>query len=383
MASVILKNVTKKYSSTTKKFGIFKVKSHMDDIVVVSDFNLEVRDKEFLVLTGPAGCGKATILSMIAGTEEITNGDIYIDGLKVNGMAPHERHVSYIKYSPDLDEKQSVREMMAATLKGRHLDKKQIEDCVRKAAEIMGVSHLLERKPKQLSRYQRQLVSLACALVCSPKVVLMEEPDIGADPSQRTQVRSDIISLRKELNTTFIYSADDPMEAMALGDRVVVIRDGYIQQTGVPQEVYNYPCNMFVAGFFGATKMNFFDALLVKKQGKYAVEVGGMTVELPEEKQTRLTNWCVEPQPIKLGVRPEQLELGKGLWATVEMVETLGTMTNLHLDVQGQRVVAAVPTVSMTGANAAAMSRGAAVNINIPGYACYFFDPDTERNLEI
>ena len=380
MASVILQNVTKVYSYTKKVLGVFKVKSKMDNILVLQDINLNIRDKEFMVLTGPMGCGKVTLLHMIAGKEEISRGDVLIDGMRINGMAPRERRVAFVPQRPDLDPKLTVREIMAATLKGSHLGKKEIEDTVQKAAEIMDVAYLENRKTKALSRYQRQKVSLACALVCAPKVVLMEEPELGTDPAQRSQIRSDIIKLRKELDTTFIYAADDPMEALALGDRVAVIREGVLQQVGVPQEVYNYPCNLFVAEFFGATKMNFFDAMLVKNQGKYAVEVGGMTVELPEEKQKRLIG--VDPQPIKLGVRPEQIELGKGLWGTVDMVETLGAVTHVHVDVQGYSVVVVVPTVNMTGANAS-LTRGAAVNVNIPGHACYLFDPDTERNLEL
>lgn len=380
MASVILQNLKKVYPYTKMVLGLFNVRQKENDIVVFTDFNLDVRDKEFLVLTGPMGCGKVTLLEMIAGKTEITEGDVFVDGVRINGKAPHESHVAYIPQKPDLNPKMRVREIMAATLKGSHLSKSEIDAAVQKAANMMDISHLLDRFPKALSSFQKQKVSLACALVCAPKVVLMEEPPLNNDLNQRAAIRADIIKLRKELNTTFIYSADNPTEALALGDRVVIIRDGYIQQIGVPQEVYNRPHGMFVAEFFGATKMNFFDALLVKKNGKYAVEVGGMTVELPEEKQNMLAG--VEPQPIKLGVRPEQIELGKGLWSTVEMVETMGATTQLHLDVQGQRIVAAIPTVNMTGENASAMNRGEAVNISFPGHACYLFDPDTHRNLE-
>lgn len=379
MASVILNNLRKVYNYKTKKFSLF---SKGEEIVVLNDFNLEVRDKEFLVLTGPAGCGKVTLLNMIAGKEDISGGDVFVDGVRVNGMAPHERQVILIPQEPDLNPNMTVREIMAATLKGRHLSKDEIKVTVEKAAAIMEILHLMDRKPKALSSFQRQMVSLACALVCYPKVVLMEEPKLNSDPNLRTQIRSEIVRLRKELNTTFIYSADNPMEALALGDRVVVIRDGFIQQSGVPQEVFKAPTSMFVAGFFGSPKMNFFDAMLVKHHGKYAVEVGGMTVELSEEKQARLAGNFVEPQAVKLGIRPEHIVLEKGLWGTVDMVEQMGSAAHLHVSALGQDVVIVVPTMNMSGTEAAAMNRGAVVNFSFPGHACYLFDPDTECNLE-
>ena len=389
MASVTLKNIKKVYphrESKKKKKGEPEKKTNLqiteEGVLAVQEFNLEIKDKEFIVLVGPSGCGKSTTLRMVAGLEEISGGDLLIDDKRVNDVAPKDRDIAMVFQSYALYPHMSVYENMAFPLKLRKMSKEEIDLRVREAAEILDITQYLNRKPKALSGGQRQRVAIGRAIVREPKVLLMDEPLSNLDAKLRNQMRAEIIKLRQKINTTFIYVTHDQTEAMTLGDRIVIMKDGVIQQVGTPQEVFDHPANLFVAEFIGSPKMNIFDAELVKENGKYAVRLGGMTVELSAEKQENLTRNNVAPQNIKLGVRPEHIELGSGLNGTVDVSEMMGSSVHLHVDALGRDVVMVVSTMNMTGAEVAALAHGAAVNFGFPGHVCHVFNAETGINLE-
>ena len=316
MATVTLKNVKKIYPFVSGEGKKKKKKKDEPEekkvnlqitdqgVVAVQEFNLDIADKEFIVLVGPSGCGKSTTLRMIAGLEEISDGELYIDGKLMNDVAPKDRDIAMVFQNYALYPHMTVYENMAFSLKLRKEKKDVIDKKVREAAEILDITQYLDRKPKALSGGQRQRVAIGRAIVRDPAVFLMDEPLSNLDAKLRNQMRAEIIKLRERINTTFIYVTHDQTEAMTLGDRIVIMRDGYIQQIGTPQEVFNNPRNLFVAGFIGTPQMNFFDAKLTKEQGKYFVELGGVKVALSEEKQQRLAANNVEPQDVTLGVRP-------------------------------------------------------------------------------
>ena len=395
MASLTLKNVKKIYpfnGDDAKK----KKKKKSDEpekkinlqitdkgVVAVQEFNLEIKDKEFIVLVGPSGCGKSTTLRMIAGLEEISEGELYIGDRLVNDVAPKDRDIAMVFQNYALYPHMTVFENMAFALKLRHAPKDEIKKKVEEAAEILDITQYLGRKPKALSGGQRQRVAIGRAIVRDPQVMLMDEPLSNLDAKLRNQMRAEIIKLRQRINTTFIYVTHDQTEAMTLGDRIVIMKDGFIQQIGTPQEVFNHPYNLFVAEFIGSPKMNIFDAELVKNNGKYAVEIGGVTVELSEEKQKALTKNDVKPQAVKLGVRPEHIELGEnGIAAKVDVSEMMGSSVHLHVTALGQDVVLVVSTMNMTGAEVSALSMGANVKFSFPGHVCHVFSKETGINLE-
>ena len=398
MATVTLKNVKKIYphnGEDAKAAKKAKKKSEEqpeekkvnlqiteEGVVAVQEFNLEIQDKEFIVLVGPSGCGKSTTLRMIAGLEEISDGELLIDDRLVNDVAPKDRDIAMVFQNYALYPHMTVYDNMAFALKLRHTPKDQIDKAVKEAAEILDITQYLGRKPKARSGGQRQRVAIGRAIVRDPKVMLMDEPLSNLDAKLRNQMRAEIIKLRQRINTTFIYVTHDQTEAMTLGDRIVIMRDGFIQQIGTPQQVFNHPYNLFVAEFIGSPKMNIFDAELVKENGKYAVRLGGMTVELSAEKQENLTRNNVAPQNIKLGVRPEHIELGSGLNGTVDVSEMMGSSVHLHVDALGRDVVMVVSTMNMTGAEVAALAHGAAVNFGFPGHVCHVFNAETGINLE-
>ncbi|MBR6233651.1 MAG: ATP-binding cassette domain-containing protein, partial [Erysipelotrichaceae bacterium] len=287
MAEVILKNIKKVYpiGDTQKKQRRFlkkakeenpqtnKVNLQITDegVVAVQEFSLDIKDKEFIVLVGPSGCGKSTTLRMVAGLEEITSGELYIDGVLVNSVEPKDRDIAMVFQSYALYPHMSVYDNMAYSLKIKHTSKEEIDRKVREAAEILDITQYLDRKPKALSGGQRQRVAIGRAIVRDPKVLLMDEPLSNLDAKLRNQMRAEIIKLRKRINMTFIYVTHDQTEAMTLGDRIVVMKDGFIQQIGTPQEVDDHPRNRFVSGFIGTPQMNYFDAKLIKEDGRYAV----------------------------------------------------------------------------------------------------------------
>ena len=336
MATVSLKNVKKIYDNK---------------VTAVHDFNLEIADKEFIVLVGPSGCGKSTTLRMIAGLEEISEGEVIIDGRVVNDVPPKDRDIAMVFQNYALYPHMTVYENMAFSLKLKKVDKKTIDEKVREAAEILDITQYLDRKPKALSGGQRQRVAIGRAIVREPKVFLMDEPLSNLDAKLRNQMRAEIIKLRQRINTTFIYVTHDQTEAMTLGDRIVIMRDGFIQQIGTPQEVFNHPANLFVAGFIGTPQMNFFDAELKKTGDKYSVMLYGTEFAISEEKQASLRAHGAAAGPVVLGVRPEHIMLcDKGatsVKATVDVSEMMGSSIHLHVNANGKDVVLVIATVDL------------------------------------
>ncbi|MGN1016825.1 MAG: ABC transporter ATP-binding protein [Faecousia sp.] len=396
MASLTLKNIKKVYpfngddakQKRKKKKGDEPEKKNNlqitdEGVVAVQEFNLDIADKEFIVLVGPSGCGKTTTLRMIAGLEEISSGELYIGDRLVNDVAPKDRDIAMVFQNYALYPHMTVYDNMAFGLKLRHTPKDEIDKKVKEAAEILDITQYLGRKPKALSGGQRQRVAIGRAIVRAPQVMLMDEPLSNLDAKLRNQMRAEIIKLRERINTTFVYVTHDQTEAMTLGDRIVIMKDGFIQQIGTPQEVFNHPYNLFVAGFIGTPQMNLFDAKLVKNNGKYAVELANITVELSDEKQAKLSANNVEPQDIVLGVRPEHIELAdEGVDAKVDVSEMMGSSVHLHVTAMGRDVVLVVSTMNMTGAEVAALTGGANVKFNFTGNVCHVFNKETGINLE-
>ncbi len=397
MATLSLKNIKKIYPHNGDEAKKSKKKKKNDEpekekvnlqiteqgVVAVQEFNLEIADKEFIVLVGPSGCGKSTTLRMIAGLEEISEGELKIGDRVVNDVAPKDRDIAMVFQNYALYPHMTVYDNMAFALKLRHTPKDEIDRAVKQAAEILDITQYLSRKPKALSGGQRQRVAIGRAIVRDPSVMLMDEPLSNLDAKLRNQMRAEIIKLRERINTTFIYVTHDQTEAMTLGDRIVIMKDGFIQQIGTPQEVFNHPHNLFVAGFIGTPQMNFFDADLVKKDGKYAVEIGGISVELSADKQERLAKNNVAEQKVVLGVRPEHIELSSdGIEGKVDVSEMMGSTIHLHVNALGQDIVLVVSTMNMTGAEVAALSMGANVNFTFGGHVCHVFSKETEINLE-
>jgi multiple sugar transport system ATP-binding protein len=276
----------------------------------------------------------------------------------------------------------TVYDNMAFSLKLRHTPKDEIDRKVREAAEILDITQYLQRKPKALSGGQRQRVAIGRAIVRAPKVMLMDEPLSNLDAKLRNEMRAEIIKLRQRIDTTFMYVTHDQTEAMTLGDRIVIMKDGYIQQIGTPQEVFNHPANLFVAGFIGMPVMNFFDAELKREGDKFFVEVGGIKVRMSEDKEERLLKNNVQSQPITLGVRPEHTDVSdEGVKATVEVSEMMGSSVHLHLNAEGKDTVIIVPTITL-GENAGKFTPGSTLKFTFGGNVAHVFSKETERNLE-
>ncbi len=390
MATVQLKNVMKIYpfsgdeAKKAKKKGDTeekKVNLQKTDkgVVAVQQFNLDIADQEFIVLVGPSGCGKSTTLRMIAGLEEISDGELYIDGKLMNDVAPKDRDIAMVFQNYALYPHMTVYENMAFSLKLRKVPKAEIDKKVREAAEILDITQYLGRRPKALSGGQRQRVAIGRAIVRDPAVFLMDEPLSNLDAKLRNQMRAEIIKLRKRINTTFIYVTHDQTEAMTLGDRIVIMRDGYIQQIGTPQEVFNNPRNLFVAGFIGTPQMNFFDAKLLREGEKFFVEIGGVKIELDKEKEARLLANDVQTQEVTLGVRPEHTVVAdEGIAATVDVSEMMGSSVHLHVNAAGKDVIIIVPTIDVKGHYA----MGDTVHFTFNGNVAHVFSKETEKNLE-
>ena len=386
MAEVILKNIKKVYPNSepkkrSKDSGEKKHNLQITDegVVAVQEFNLDIADREFIVLVGPSGCGKSTTLRMVAGLEEISAGELYIDGKLMNDVAPKDRDIAMVFQNYALYPHMTVYENMAFSLKLKKVPKDEIDRKVRQAAEILDITQYLDRKPKALSGGQRQRVAIGRAIVRDPAVFLMDEPLSNLDAKLRNQMRAEIIKLRQRIDTTFVYVTHDQTEAMTLGDRIVIMKDGFIQQIGTPQEVFDHPANLFVAGFIGTPQMNLFDARLVKQNGKYAVAIDGITVELAEEKQQRLSAKDVPEQDVVLGVRPDHIMLcADGVKGTVDVSELMGSSVHLHISSNGHDVVVIVPT----NGNAAHFPMGSEVNMIFGGNVAHVFSKETEKNLE-
>ena len=391
MANVTLKNIKKIYpNADTKKKK--KKKEHTSDepkanlqitdegVVAVQEFSLDIADREFIVLVGPSGCGKSTTLRMIAGLEEITDGELYIGDRLVNDVAPKDRDIAMVFQNYALYPHMTVYENMAFSLKLKKVPKQEIDKKVREAAEILGITEYLDRKPKALSGGQRQRVAIGRAIVRSPKVFLMDEPLSNLDAKLRNQMRAEIIKLRSRINTTFVYVTHDQTEAMTLGDRIVIMRDGFIQQIGTPQEVFNHPKNLFVAGFIGTPQMNFFpDAKLTVKDGKYVVELLGKSIVLPEDKQAALRARKQPEGTVTVGVRPVHLSLHQeGFPATIDVSEMMGSEMHLHMTVSGHDVIAVIPTGGLSLDDVRA---GGTAHFTFDPELMHLFDPKTEENL--
>ena len=368
------------------ELSLRKVKKVYDNTVVaVHAFDLEIADKEFIVLVGPSGCGKSTTLRMVAGLEEITEGEIYIGGKKVNNVPPKSRDIAMVFQNYALYPHMTVYDNIAYGLKLRKFPKRVIDQKVREAAEILDITELLKRKPKALSGGQRQRVAIGRAIVREPQVFLMDEPLSNLDAKLRNQMRAEIIKLRQKVNTTFIYVTHDQTEAMTLGDRIVIMKEGYVQQVGTPQEVFHHPANLFVAGFIGTPQMNFFDAELVRKGDQYAVRLGSAEVTLSPEKQARLLAGEVQSQEITLGVRPEHIVLTEDMnsvQATVDVSEMMGSAVHIHVSACGRDVVIVVPVSEEEAESGDLFLRGTQVHFTFRGSAAHVFDKETGRNLE-
>ena len=402
MAEVSLRHIKKVYpnSERTSKKGLFGRKKADDGarkasslritdegVLAVPDFNLDIADREFVVFVGPSGCGKSTTLRMIAGLEEITDGELYIDGKLMNDVAPKDRDIAMVFQSYALYPHMTVRDNLAFPLKLRKMDKQAIDARVNEAAETLGITEFLDRKPKALSGGQRQRVAIGRAIVREPKVLLMDEPLSNLDAKLRNQMRAEIIKLRQRINSTFIYVTHDQTEAMTLGDRIVIMKDGEVQQVGTPQEVFEHPSNLFVAGFIGVPQMNFFDAELVRDGDAYSVRVGDAIVVPSAEKQARLAAHDVTSQSITLGIRPEHISLASGdaatLVGTVDVSEMMGSSVHVHLDSLGQDVIVIVPTTEIEGPYQDHFFAGAKVEYTFASNVIHIFSKDERgTNLE-
>ena len=354
-----------------------------EGVVAVDDFNLEVADKEFIVLVGPSGCGKSTTLRMIAGLEDITRGEFYIDDKLVNDVAPKDRDIAMVFQNYALYPHMTVRQNLEFPLELRKVPKDEMNRMVDEAAEILGITPYLNRKPKALSGGQRQRVAIGRAIVRNPKVLLMDEPLSNLDAKLRNQMRAEIIKLRKRLDATFIYVTHDQTEAMTLGDRIVIMKDGEVQQIGTPQEVFNHPVNEFVAGFIGMPQMNMFDGEVVKTDEGYQVKVGDAVLALSEDKQKRLAENGVGTQKALIGCRPEHITLeeteGAMIEGTVDVSEMMGSAVHLHINVDGKDCIIIVPTLDM---DTGGLVSGAKVRFTFAPNAIHMFDPETQKNLE-
>ena len=372
MASVKLTNVKKVYDN---------------NVVAVHDFNLDIKDKEFVVFVGPSGCGKSTTLRMVAGLEEISGGTVEIDGEVVNDLQPKDRNIAMVFQNYALYPHMSVYDNIAFSLRLQKMPEDVIYSKVTNAAEILGITDYLMRKPRALSGGQRQRVAIGRAMVRDSKVFLMDEPLSNLDAKLRNQMRAEIILLRQKLNTTFIYVTHDQTEAMTLGDRIVIMKDGYIQQVGTPAEVFEKPTNLFVAEFIGAPKMNIVKTSLVREQGKYFVTPCGSKIEVTGEKGDLLREQNVKGGEILLGVRPEHMKLAfergdNTMSARLEVNEMMGSELHLHVFTEdGTRWIVRVPTIDLTQAQRDSLVNGAQVYITFEGKVMHFFDPATEKNL--
>ena len=337
MAGISLQNIRKVYPG---------------NVEVIPNLNLEIKDKEFIILVGPSGCGKSTTLRMIAGLEEITGGEMYIGDRLVNDVPPKDRDIAMVFQNYALYPHMTVYKNIAFGLQLRKVPKDEIDRKVHEAAKVLDLEHLLNRKPKALSGGQRQRVALGRAMVRDPAVFLLDEPLSNLDAKLRTAMRSEITRLHKRLNTTFVYVTHDQTEAMTMGDRIVVMKDGIIQQADTPQNLYDYPCNLFVAGFIGSPQMNFIDATIQKKDGKYCVAFQNYAFEIPADKGGAETFEKFVGKAITFGIRPEDISTederltqhaGSVISAEIDLAELMGAEVYLYLVMGEQKLIARTP----------------------------------------
>lgn len=339
MASLLLKNIEKKYEN---------------GFVAVDDFNLKIEHNEFIVLVGPSGCGKSTTLRMIAGLEEISGGELYIDDKQVNDVPPKERDIAMVFQNYALYPHMTVYENMAFSLKLRKIPKDEIDKKVKEAAKILDIDHLLDRKPKALSGGQRQRVAMGRAIVRNPKVFLMDEPLSNLDAKLRVQMRTEIAKLHNKLKTTFIYVTHDQVEAMTLGSRIVVMKDGIVNQIATPKEIYEHPANLFVAKFIGSPQMNILKGETYEQGGKVFLKMLGREIELPQDKAKAIINTKNVNAEVIVGIRPEHIsckeeDLRKDgsiiFKSDIDVSENLGAETFLYLKSEGDNMIIKTATV--------------------------------------
>ena len=372
MASVKLTNVKKIYGK---------------DTVAVQDFNLDIADKEFIVFVGPSGCGKSTTLRMIAGLEDISEGTVEIDGVVVNDLQPRDRDIAMVFQNYALYPHLTVFENMAFSLRLKNAPQDEVYEKVVNAAEILGITEYLTRKPRALSGGQRQRVAIGRAMVRDSKVFLMDEPLSNLDAKLRNQMRAEIILLRQKIDTTFIYVTHDQTEAMTLGDRIVIMKDGFIQQVGTPTEVFDMPVNLFVGEFIGAPKMNTFKTQLVCEGGKYFVTPYGAKIEITGKKAELLKEKNVQGGEIILGVRPEHFVLSDAnnpaaIPCKIVVNEMMGSELHLHVvEENGDKLIVRIPTVSLEDEERKALVYGKTIYVTFEGKVMHFFDKETEKNL--
>ena len=372
MASVKLTNVKKIYGK---------------DTVAVQDFNLDIADKEFIVFVGPSGCGKSTTLRMIAGLEDISDGTVEIDGVVVNDLQPRDRDIAMVFQNYALYPHLTVFENMAFSLRLKKVPQEVVYEKVTQAAEILGITQYLTRKPRALSGGQRQRVAIGRAMVRDSKVFLMDEPLSNLDAKLRNQMRAEIILLRQKIDTTFIYVTHDQTEAMTLGDRIVIMKDGFIQQVGTPTEVFDMPENLFVAEFIGAPKMNTFKTQLVRENGQYYVTPYGAKIKVDGKKADQLANNGVASQEIILGVRPEHIVLSKegdaaAIPCKIVVNEMMGSELHIHaVTDNGDKLIVRIPTIRLSDEERKELTYGKVIYITFEGKVMHFFDAETERNL--
>ncbi|MCL2030499.1 MAG: sn-glycerol-3-phosphate ABC transporter ATP-binding protein UgpC [Oscillospiraceae bacterium] len=368
MSSVTLKGLYKKYPG---------------GVVAVSDFNLDIADKEFIILVGPSGCGKSTTLRMVAGLEEITEGELYIDSTLVNDTPPKDRDIAMVFQNYALYPHMSVFENMAFGLRLRKTPKDEIKRRVEEAAKILEIEHLLDRKPKALSGGQRQRVALGRAIVRNPKVFLLDEPLSNLDAKLRAQMRTELTKLHQRLATTFIYVTHDQIEAMTMGTRIVVMKDGFIQQISSPQVLYDTPVNLFVAGFIGSPQMNFADATVLDEGGVTYLQFGESKIALPEAKGRKPEVLAYAGREVILGIRPECIHDEEMFLTqfpdslvkmTVDVVEAMGNETYLYMNSDGRNFTARVSNRSSAKANDV-------IKVAFDAKRIHLFDKETERTI--
>ena len=374
MAEVSLRNVRKQYEN---------------GFVAVHSFNLEIKDKEFIVLVGPSGCGKSTTLRMIAGLEDISGGEIIIGENVVNDMEPKDRDIAMVFQNYALYPHMSVYENIAFGLRLRKVPNDEIHEKVCNAAEILGITELLGRKPKQLSGGQRQRVAIGRAIVRVPKVFLMDEPLSNLDAKLRNQMRAEIIMLREKIQTTFVYVTHDQTEAMTLGDRIVIMKDGFVMQVGTPQELFSRPGNIFVAGFIGTPQMNFFDAVLRKKGNEYKAYTGEAEISLPSDIQRAVERLSAVPEKVTLGIRPENLIIcddnaPNSVRAEIKVTEMMGSEIHIHGECFGsKKVIIKVQASDMTEEEQTELLKRSFVSFTLRERTINLFDIDDGRNLAV
>ena len=362
---------------------IYKIYS--GNVTAVSDFCLDIEDKEFIVLVGPSGCGKSTTLRMVAGLEEISEGELYIGDRLVNDVAPKDRDIAMVFQNYALYPHMTVYDNMAFGLKLRKKPKDEIDKLVREAAKILGIEQLLNRKPKALSGGQRQRVALGRAIVRDPKVFLMDEPLSNLDAKLRVQMRTEITKLHQRLQTTFIYVTHDQTEAMTMASRIVVMKDGFVQQVDTPQNLYDYPANLFVAGFIGSPQMNFFTVKLVKEGNDVAAVFGDNKIIIPPSKLAKFADEDYIGKEVYMGIRPEnihdedvfiQAAPNAVVDCNVEVTELMGSETYLYLSTSGkeENIIARVNPRTTSRA-------GQKVQIAFDVNHLHFFDKETETTL--